>query len=105
MFPDSEIAKTFTCSRTKVGYLSTFGIAPVIKHNIMKAVKTSEIYVLMFDESMNPDLQKKQLDILVGFLDADGTVTTRYVESFFLGHAKAVDIIAKLSILIDQMLI
>ncbi|GFO13486.1 queuine tRNA-ribosyltransferase-like protein [Plakobranchus ocellatus] len=31
MFPDSKIAESFQCDRTKLGYLATFVIAPAIK--------------------------------------------------------------------------
>lgn len=103
MFADSDIAKQFKCSRTKLGYLSTFGIAPVIKDSIISAVKDSEVFVIMFDESMNPDLQKKQMDVHLRFLDVDGTVKSRYVDSFFLGHAKATDIVSKLQVILDQI--
>ncbi|GFN96555.1 peptidase m20 domain-containing protein 2 [Plakobranchus ocellatus] len=63
MFPDSKIAESFQCSRTKLGYLATFGIAPAIKSSILNSVKDSPYYVVMFDESHNEDLDKKHLDL------------------------------------------
>lgn len=102
MFPDSGIAKQFSCSRTKLGYLATFGIAPCIRDNIVKAIKSTSEYVLLFDESMNADLQSKQLDVHVRFMDC-GKVKTRYIDSYFLGHAKASDIQEKLMPLIEKL--
>ena len=52
---------------------------------------------MLFDESLNPDLQKKQLDVHIRFLGVDGTVQTRYIDSYFLGHATANDIVLKLN--------
>ena len=63
----------------------------------MNTVKNADNYVVLFDESLNPDLQKKQLDVHVRFLDVDGTVKTRYIDSYFLGHATANDIVLKLN--------
>lgn len=51
-FPDSAIAKTFTCRATKTSYVCTHGLAPLFKHLLSK--KTGEEdYVLLFDESLN----------------------------------------------------
>ena len=60
-------------------------------------MKNVDNYVVLFDESLNPDLQKKQLDVHVWFLDVDGTVKTRYIDLYFLGHATANDIVLKLN--------
>ena len=43
-------------------------------------IKSETTYVLLFDESLNTNLQKKQLDI-------HNEVVTRYLTSHFLGHA------------------
>jgi hypothetical protein len=64
MFPDSDLAKTMSCGETKSMYLSCFGIAPYFKSLVEKTTKTNP-YVVMFDESLNKELQKKQIDILI----------------------------------------
>ena len=51
-------------------------------------VKETPDFVLLFDESLNHDLQPKQLDVHVRLWDA-GRVSTRYSTSDFLGHACA----------------
>jgi hypothetical protein len=61
MFPDSNLAKTMSCGETKSMYLSCFGIAPYFKSLVEKTAKTNP-YIVMFDESLNKELQKKQID-------------------------------------------
>ena len=88
-FPDSAIARRATCGQTKSMYLTCYGLAPFYKQLTAKKVRGTE-YVLLFDESLNKKLQKKQLDFLVRFWDG-GRVSTRYLDSCFLGHATAND--------------
>ena len=61
MFPDSSIAKNFTCSETKVMYLVNFALKPYCKQLLMKKVNQSESIVLLFDESLNHLLQKNNV--------------------------------------------
>ena len=103
MFPDSRIAATFKCARTKLGYLSTFGIAPAIVEELWKAVSAASHVVIMFDESLNSDLQKKQMDIHLKFMDVDGTVKCKYFTSYFLGKSRACDIFEKLSDVLSRI--
>eukprot|EP00117_Sycon_ciliatum_P040123 scpid49772/ scgid29541/ len=49
----------------------------------------------MFDESLNFNLQPKQLDVLVRFWNGD-QICSRYYTSHFLGHADADTILSKL---------
>lgn len=103
MFHDSRIAATFKCARTKLGYLSTYGIAPAILDELWKAVADASHVVIMFDESLNSDLQKKQMDIHLKFMDVDGTVKSRYITSYFLGKSRASDILDKLSDVLQRI--
>ena len=48
MFPDSDIAQSFRCGKTKVGYLTTYGLAPAIKKEIMRAIKDVEFFCALF---------------------------------------------------------
>lgn len=90
MFPDSDIAKTFTCGKDKTSYITRFGLAEYIKKDLVS--KVSGPYVLMFDESLNHTSKKKQLDIHVRFWD-DDKVHSRYLGSHFIGHATAQDLL------------
>ena len=88
MFPDSDIAKKYQCGETKTMYTSCFGLAPHFSQMLEKKVQMGSSYVLLFDESLNNHLQKKQLDYHVRIWEHD-RVVTRYVTSDFLGHATA----------------
>ncbi|KAJ8050248.1 hypothetical protein HOLleu_03380 [Holothuria leucospilota] len=89
--PDSEIAKSMTFGETKSMYMACFGLAPYFSKLLEKKAK-EQPFVLLFDESLNRELQKKQLDIHFCVWD-DNKVSTRYYTSDFLGHACTVDII------------
>ena len=39
MFPDSGIAKTFTCGATKCAYLTCFGLAPYYHEQLVDMVR------------------------------------------------------------------
>jgi hypothetical protein len=60
MFPDSNIAQSVTISETKSMYLACFGIAPYLTRLLESKVQGTD-FVLMFDESLNKELQKKQM--------------------------------------------
>lgn len=65
IFPDSDITRKFICGEKKASYLTCFGIAPHFKSLLKEKVKSSDGYVLLFDESLNHELQKKQMDFHV----------------------------------------
>lgn len=67
MFPDSAVASRFSCGEKKCAYLSTFGIRPYFQSLLLSKVKSANEYVLLFDESLNANLQSKQLDIHIRF--------------------------------------
>ncbi|KAK0152285.1 hypothetical protein N1851_006335 [Merluccius polli] len=92
MFPDSQIASSFSCGRDKTSYIIGFGIAPHFKKLLTSSINDSGPFVLMFDESLNQSLKKKQLDIHVRFWE-DDRVKSSYFGSRFLGHARAVDLL------------
>lgn len=80
-FSDSEIAKQFKCGESKTKYLTVFGIAPFFAMELTKRVQESD-YVLLFDESLNKELKKKQLDIHVRYWKNHQIVT----EYLTFGH-------------------
>ena len=59
MFPDSNIARTMSCAETKSMYMTCFGLAPYFSLLLEKKLK-NQPFVLMFDESLNREIQKKQ---------------------------------------------
>ncbi|CAM1302006.1 Uncharacterised protein at_DN0499 [Pycnogonum litorale] len=92
MFKDSNIAKSMKCGETKSMYISCYGLAPYFRSLLEEKVKDTDGYVMLFDESLNQHLQKKQLDIHVRFWNGE-LIQTRYYTSAFLGHATAVDLL------------
>ncbi|XP_073721650.1 uncharacterized protein [Misgurnus anguillicaudatus] len=92
MFPDSDIAKTFTCGKDKTGYIMRFGLAPFFKQQLVDTINKAGSFVFMFDESLNQSTKKKQLDVHVRFWD-DDCVQSRYLGSQFLGHGTAQDLL------------
>ena len=54
--------------------------------------------MISFDESLNKVLQKEQMDIIVRFWDKEkNKVSSRFLNSQFLGHTRAADLLQKLS--------
>lgn len=92
MFPDSDIAKSFTCGKDKTGYIIRFGLASFFKKQLVDGINKAGPFVLMFDESLNQASKKKQLDIHVRYWE-DDRVQSRYFGSQFLGHGRAEDLL------------
>lgn len=90
MFPDSEIAKQFTCGRKKCSYLINFGLAPYFSNELISKLQKVSHYVILFDESYNSVTKSEQMDFHVRFWDADNNCTiTRYLSSQFLTKGDA----------------
>ena len=94
MFPNSVIAQNFNCADTKVKYLSTFGLGEYFSQQLIDKVK-NESFVLLFDESLNKKMQKKQMDVHLRFWNGDSIATMCYT-SIFMSHAKATDLVQHL---------
>ncbi len=58
MFPDSQLAKSFTCGENKTAYVAKYGIASFTKKELSCSV-SEKPYVVMFDESswVTPELR------------------------------------------------
>ena len=69
MFSDSDIAKKFPMSKTKVSYVIIFGLADFFYNSLTTHVKKSSFYSLLFDESLNKVLSKEQMDLQIRFYD------------------------------------
>ena len=91
MFPDSDIAKKFACSKTKMNYLICFGLAPYFREKSLQKIKKSECVAISFDESLNKEFQTEQMDIIVRYFYED-KVVSQYFGSQFMGHTAATDL-------------
>ena len=58
MFPDSAIAKYFTCGATKCSYIICFGVAPYMKAILDDIISGLDTYFAVFDESFNKSAKK-----------------------------------------------
>ena len=74
--------------------LLVLGLFHTFKSLLKEKIKSSDGYVLLFDESLNHELQKRQMDFHVRVWN-DDKVETRYYNSEFLGHASAEDMLEK----------
>lgn len=101
MFPDSRLAKSFTCGENKTAYIAKYGIASFIKKELSRSI-SEKTYVVMFDESMNKTTKTKQMDLHLRFWSTDeaGTqhVISRYYGSEFMGHSRAEDMLDHFSV-------
>ncbi|XP_070398050.1 uncharacterized protein [Nothobranchius furzeri] len=91
LFPDSEIAKNFTCGKDKTAYVVKFGLAPHIIKLLMADVNRGS-FTLMFDETLNQITKTKQMDLHVRYWKED-QVQSRYLGSQFMGHGTAKDLL------------
>ncbi|KAK7880781.1 hypothetical protein WMY93_032594 [Mugilogobius chulae] len=88
MFPDSDIAKNFNCDEERVGYLTTFGIAPHFSSLMKSRAAEESEYVLHFDQRFNIEMEKRQLDVNIRFWN-DNQIKTRYLTSLSMDHQTA----------------
>ena len=90
MAPGYEPFKHFRMSKDKVSYLIVYGLAPFFKSILLDTLKRSPFLTLMFDESLNYNVQANQMDIQIRYWDTiDGKAVTQYVDSKFIQRGNA----------------
>ena len=93
MFTDSKIAKSITFGAGKMGYVVNYGIAPVFKSVLIDSVRKAEVFVALFDERLNEQTQKCEMDILIRYFDdIENMFKVRYLTSSFMGHSTHTDL-------------
>ena len=102
MFPDSKIAEKFACGESKCARMARFGLAPHFKSLLVESINHADNFVLLFDESLNFENQKTQLDVHIRSWQAD-KVSSRYFGSEFLGHGNAKNLVEHVSKCIEQL--
>jgi len=94
MFSDSQIAASCSMSESKFRYIKTFGLGPYFSKQLICDVQSCPAYSLLFDESLNEELQFKQIDLHVRYWsNKDDRVESRYLTSLFIGHGKTADLL------------
>ncbi|GBN08520.1 hypothetical protein AVEN_113923-1 [Araneus ventricosus] len=95
MFPDSEIARKFSCGEKKCAYICHFGLGPYFQTLLVDDCKNADFFTLLFDETLNQTNQKKQLDIHVRYWHKEECkVRTKYLTSTFIGHSTSEDLLS-----------
>ena len=90
MAPGYEPFKHFKMSKDKVRYLIVYGLAPFFKSILLDTLNRSPFLTLMFDESLNYNVQANQMDIQIRYWDPiDGKAVTQYVDSKFIQRGNA----------------
>ena len=94
MIPDSLVTNIYQMKSTKLSYIYNFGIAPFEKNVLIKKVQESNYYAFSFDEILNAQLQKTQMDIIVRFFDyKKSKVINQYFPPKFLKHCSSNDLL------------
>ena len=90
MFPDSKIAKEFSCAKDKNSWIVSFGLAPYFLDQLFQTLSEVPMYSVSFDEAYNRVTKNEQLDLAVRYWDKKTSrPVTRYIGSEFLGHSTA----------------
>ena len=93
MFTDSNIAKSITVGADKMRYVVNFGIDPVFKSILIDSIKKAEVFVALFDESLNEQTQNCEMDILIRYFDdIERMAKVCYLTSNFMGHSTHTDL-------------
>lgn len=91
MFPDSEIAKQFSCKRTKASYVVSDGLGPYFRELVMDELNTPNVfYSTAIDETPFPEQCCQQLDAIVRYFSCiTKHVVVEHLQSFRLASAVA----------------
>ena len=90
MFPDSAIPDKFFLGKDKVRYMIIYGIYPAFKQKLKSMINNSPWYSVSFDESLNKNQQKCQMDVNLSFWnDKNNIAETSYLDSKFLQRPSA----------------
>ena len=103
MFPDSNIAKHFHCSRTKTSILVRYGNESFSHDKVVERLTTTPIFFsLLVDESNDRGVEAKDLVVLLRFFDPSAMkAVTRFVDLPTANDGSAAAIFAK----IDECLV
>lgn len=88
MFPDSEIARNYGMSESKIKYVLAFGVAPYVRERLIDDLQSCP-FTFLFDETTTSQV-KKQYDGYVQYESRQyKKIITHYAGSLFLGHCTA----------------
>ena len=94
MFPDSDIAHSYSMAKTKLSYVINFGIATHFRMLLLEKLVQLKFYTVCFDKSLNEVVQKCQMDFSLRFWDKTANeAVVQYFDSKFLSHVSAQDLL------------
>ena len=65
MFPDSDIAKSFTCAKTKCRYMIVYDLALHFQSCLLDDLKDSAYHVISYDKCFNSVFHFGQMDLAI----------------------------------------
>ena len=81
-----------------------FEIAPYFKNELLQAANDSPFHSILFDESVDSNLQQFQIDVHVRFWDStSGKAISRYLVSQFLKSLNAANLLKHLTEALDTI--
>ncbi|CAH3185153.1 unnamed protein product [Porites lobata] len=87
MFCDSQIAEGYSLSESKYRYVTTFGLGPHFAKKLLWDVQKSPAHTFLFDESLNAELQSKQMDVHVRYwCNETDRVQSRWLENLTVAN-------------------
>ena len=95
MAPGYKPFERFHMSKDKVRYYIVYGLAPFFKSLLIEALNKSPYLTVMFDESLNDNIQTNQMDIQVRYWDVSKAIT-QYMDSKFIARGNACNISTEL---------
>lgn len=101
-FPDSEIAKLYKQSRSKLGYVIEYGIAPVLIKNLKTDIIGKPLSI-KFDETTTSQVKKQFDAYLTYYCEKSACVITSYCGSLFVGHCPAKVLLEHINHFIDSL--
>ena len=94
MFPNKDIACSYSMAKTKLSFMMNFGIATHFTTLQLERLVKSKVYTIHFDETLNEVVQKCQMDSSLRFWDKTASeAVMQYFDPKFLGHASAQDLL------------
>lgn len=95
MFPGA-VATDFALGRCKARYMITDALAPHFREQQLKEIRNSH-FTLCYDETTNAGGKKELQTILRYWSQEKSRVVIMHLETFFIGSAKAEDVLQKLN--------
>ena len=84
MFLDSAIPDKFSLGKDKARYMIIYGIYPAFKQKLKSMINNSPPYSVSFDESLNKNQQKFQMDVNLRYWNDEKNIAgTSYLNSTF----------------------